>query len=570
MDQTLAHWIRTYTKHFRVVILKPKSKVPALGVGWQDKASSDPEEALSQANAHPGCNIGLMLGETYEPELYYHQIDIDYRSKGKSGFRKLSRALGPTFKPLRSCLTPSAFTSNGYHISLLLPFSITGELTLYPGVTLRGRGLYQIVEPSTHPTGKEYVWVNLEPHTFKTTYSRFTQYLALTLRSKEKIIPQYQRGGVKYRAASTASQYLALQESKQRELDNYIRELIGQSKACVNARQGSLTAAPSSANASEAFELFPPPVSHPYKKLHGQQETQEEAQATAFSAVSAPVPTPTKSYINPDAAQKVVVTLVSHPYKKLHAAKPSTSTILNTLHKKWPIVQKGTRNGLSCSVAWHLVKNLELSYDEAKDLAIEWLTAYSHVFSTPLKSAIIEMCATIRYAIKARPRSGWSVWDKLQAHVAGLAPSYTHLCAQTDQETAFVDALLVQIAYHVFDKDTLTIEFTREQIRDLVQTLRKSLYGLDNNCSYARTYKKYVSQVAETYEVHGKTKHLSTRTAAKLELLVRVKTGKRVDGVGIPSTYELGSGFWAWLDVPTEEPDPTYDYGPDIAEYFGE
>ena len=55
------HWVKTYTKHFRLAIITPGGKAPALGKGWQTKASNNPDTVKAQAQNHPHCNNGTSL-----------------------------------------------------------------------------------------------------------------------------------------------------------------------------------------------------------------------------------------------------------------------------------------------------------------------------------------------------------------------------------------------------------------------------------------------------------------------------------------------------------------------------
>ena len=193
------HWVKTYTKHFRLAIITPGGKAPALGKGWQTKASNNPDTVKAQAQNHPHCNLGIMLGEQYAPGLYYHIIDVDFRNRGRSGFKTLTRAKGL----LRGVnLRVNALTGDGQHCGVLLPFQLHGETKLAPGVSIKGLGAFQIVEPSVHPRGKDYVWLEQKPNTLP-------HRVAVKLAPTKKAVNQVAKVQVQVASAQMASQVLA-------------------------------------------------------------------------------------------------------------------------------------------------------------------------------------------------------------------------------------------------------------------------------------------------------------------------------------------------------------------------
>ena len=140
-----------------------------------------------------------MLGEQYTPGLYYHIIDVDFRNRGRSGFKTLTRAKGL----LRGVnLRVNALTGDGQHCGVLLPFQLHGETKHAPGVSIKGLGAFQIVEPSVHPRGKDYVWLEQKPNTLP-------HRVAVKLAPTKKAVNQVAKVQVQVASAQMASQVLA-------------------------------------------------------------------------------------------------------------------------------------------------------------------------------------------------------------------------------------------------------------------------------------------------------------------------------------------------------------------------
>jgi hypothetical protein len=134
-----------------VLPLEPNAKQPLgrlVPRGMHD-ASTDTATIQSWWKSSPQAGIGIALAQSG-----LVAIDVDPRNGGAETFEQLQAAHGS----LRSDVM--AFTGGGgEHHVFLVPSGAALSLpgTLGPGVDLKANG-YIVVEPSVHPSGKQYGW----------------------------------------------------------------------------------------------------------------------------------------------------------------------------------------------------------------------------------------------------------------------------------------------------------------------------------------------------------------------------------------------------------------------------
>lgn len=92
-------------------------------------------------------NLGLAMGDGLLA------IDVDPRSGGDETLASLERLHGALPN------TPTALTGGGgQHYLLRVPTDLAFPGTLGPGIDLKSNGGYIVAAPSTHASGREYVW----------------------------------------------------------------------------------------------------------------------------------------------------------------------------------------------------------------------------------------------------------------------------------------------------------------------------------------------------------------------------------------------------------------------------
>lgn len=145
---------------FHVVKLKPGTKQPAGGKGWQDRVAKSPD-AIRWAGKF---NVGVMGGSPIRPDEKLLVMDVDNKptKDGRTGFDGL-RALKDGFTDLprtATVLTPN----DGLHLYFSVPIDtpLAGISRLmakadFPGIDLIGDGLFVVAPPSTLPNG-QYAW----------------------------------------------------------------------------------------------------------------------------------------------------------------------------------------------------------------------------------------------------------------------------------------------------------------------------------------------------------------------------------------------------------------------------
>jgi hypothetical protein len=134
-----------------VLPLEPRAKVPLgrlVPRGMHD-ATTDPEIIRGWWQRQPQAGVGIALAQSG-----LVAVDVDPRNGGTDTFEQVQAAHGS----LRSDVM--AFTGGGgEHHVFLVPHGAAISLpgTLGPGVDLKANG-YIVVEPSIHPSGKQYGW----------------------------------------------------------------------------------------------------------------------------------------------------------------------------------------------------------------------------------------------------------------------------------------------------------------------------------------------------------------------------------------------------------------------------
>ncbi len=150
---------------FSVFPVVANGKKPAI-VGWQERATSDPEKARRMWTAATGepeaFNIGIATGRPLPNGNTLFVVDLDTDADHKaSGRHKALLALVPDLPVSVSARTPGKGGNRGAHIYFACP---AGEEVhnsvkrLADGVDVRGVGGY-VVAPGSIIDGREYEWM---------------------------------------------------------------------------------------------------------------------------------------------------------------------------------------------------------------------------------------------------------------------------------------------------------------------------------------------------------------------------------------------------------------------------
>lgn len=150
----------------RVVPIPPGEKYPT-GLGrWQDWATTDGDVLWSWWQDRPDDGVGLALGPIVIgigrdiPARWVFAVDIDGASHGADGEAVWQELCTRHGEP------PDTWESitggGGRHLLYAAPFEVTNANQLPEGIDVRGAGGQIVVEPSVHPSGQQYQW--LEGH----------------------------------------------------------------------------------------------------------------------------------------------------------------------------------------------------------------------------------------------------------------------------------------------------------------------------------------------------------------------------------------------------------------------
>ena len=147
--------IELASKGFKVFRLVPNGKTP-FRKGWQQEASSVPEEIKALWAEGPKCNIGISAGHGLII------IDLDVKD-GKDGIEELSEW------ELLNVQLPgtlmSKTTSGGQHVFYRVKRPIKNRVGIFgknSGIDVRATGGY-VVAPGSVVSGKKYKWMNELP-----------------------------------------------------------------------------------------------------------------------------------------------------------------------------------------------------------------------------------------------------------------------------------------------------------------------------------------------------------------------------------------------------------------------
>lgn len=180
---------------FTVVKLKPHSKAPAGGSGWQQRATKD----LHVIRSWQDCNYGVLAGTQLPNGNRLVIIDVDCKN-GKNG-RKSFQMLRQDFSlpPTAYSITPSGGEHHYFTVPPDTPLTGISQLLQalgYGGLDLLGHGLFAVEAPSVLPTG-EYEWMRYPSEGFSELPGAFLAILRLRGRTrssechrrKEKPVP---------------------------------------------------------------------------------------------------------------------------------------------------------------------------------------------------------------------------------------------------------------------------------------------------------------------------------------------------------------------------------------------
>jgi len=151
LSTPLAYALAYAAQGWHVLPLEPRAKTPLgrlVPRGMHD-ASTDADVIHNWWRRCPDAGIGISLAQSG-----LVAVDIDPRNGGTDTFEQLQAAHG------RLTSAVMAFTGGGgEHHVFLVPHGAALSLpgTLGPGVDLKANG-YIVVEPSVHPSGKQYGW----------------------------------------------------------------------------------------------------------------------------------------------------------------------------------------------------------------------------------------------------------------------------------------------------------------------------------------------------------------------------------------------------------------------------
>jgi bifunctional DNA primase/polymerase-like protein len=143
---------------YQVVELKPRSKQPAGGPGWLQRAATHPSDIKGWRR---NCNVGILGGSHFPDDRKLLVVDVDCKNgrDGAASLRRLQVDFGPLPRTA-SDLSPN----HGRHLHLLVPDTtpLAGIAKVldkagYPGLDLIGDGLQVVVPPSAIPEGP-YAW----------------------------------------------------------------------------------------------------------------------------------------------------------------------------------------------------------------------------------------------------------------------------------------------------------------------------------------------------------------------------------------------------------------------------
>ena len=158
LDTTTDYALRYAATGLRVLPIRPGAKVPAL-TAWTDAATTDPATITSWwAGLYRGHGIGIAVGQLPDGRWCF-AVDIDGASHGVDGattWHDLCAAYPDHPVPD----TVEATTGGGgTHLLFAAPHEVRNG-RLGEGIDIRGHGGQILVEPSLHPNGQPYTWLD--------------------------------------------------------------------------------------------------------------------------------------------------------------------------------------------------------------------------------------------------------------------------------------------------------------------------------------------------------------------------------------------------------------------------
>ena len=127
------------------------AKHPRL-IGWQDKATTDPETIIDWCKLWPGTNLSAATGT--RSRIWVLDVDGD---EGFANWNKIKAEIGipcPTWES-------QSGSGNGAHLWWRLPPGVivrNSQSAIAPGLDVRGEGGQILPPPSQHKSGGSYRW----------------------------------------------------------------------------------------------------------------------------------------------------------------------------------------------------------------------------------------------------------------------------------------------------------------------------------------------------------------------------------------------------------------------------
>lgn len=164
MSSETLEWALYYADHgYRVIPIRPGQKRPPI-TAWQDAATTQTGVITTWfSGIYADHGLGIVTGENDEGWRYFVlDIDIKDDNSGTLTIQQLEQRHGPL-----PTTVEATSGSGGRHLFYrladhhLMPGNGAGRY-LGPGVDIRGHNAQVLVEPSLHPNGNRYRW--LEDH----------------------------------------------------------------------------------------------------------------------------------------------------------------------------------------------------------------------------------------------------------------------------------------------------------------------------------------------------------------------------------------------------------------------
>ncbi|MBI4602720.1 MAG: bifunctional DNA primase/polymerase [Planctomycetes bacterium] len=125
--------------------------------GWKDKATADPRraEAAFRQTRYAEANLGVATGRGSNVFV----LDVDKRHNGPA----VLEALEATRGGLPETLTQETGSGGRQHFFRWPGVKVPNDVSLFPGIDVRGDGGLVVVPPSRHLSGGAYRWHDADP-----------------------------------------------------------------------------------------------------------------------------------------------------------------------------------------------------------------------------------------------------------------------------------------------------------------------------------------------------------------------------------------------------------------------